>query len=135
MHDLGGAHRVAENLIRASDGELDHLPGESPFVERREREKYFEQLVDPRARARRPGDQKRPLAQGQELGIEQEKWECTEMVAMQMRKNDSVDSIGVDAMRLEGDQGGGAEIDQQNALGGLQVEAGVEPASGTESIP
>ena len=52
------------------------------------------------SRARVPGGpaiNERPFAPGEELGIEQEKRKRAEMVAMQMRKHDAVDTVGIEA--------------------------------------
>src|SRR6516162_6295548 len=135
MHNFDGAHRVTQKLARASRFKLHHLPGKPPFIETRQGKEHFQQLVEPQPRPRRARDQERSLAPGKKLSIEQQEWKPTEMVAMQVRKQDAVDAIDVDRARLERDQGGGAEIDQQRAFGRFQEEAGVEPASRAERIP
>src|SRR5258708_12764650 len=56
------------------------------------------------------------------------------MVPVQMRKQDAVDTVGVEAVRLERDQRRGAEVDQKRPFGGFEKEAGIEPATGAEGI-
>src|SRR5262249_22708140 len=75
-----------------------------------------------------------PPAPRQELGIQQEKWQRAEMIAMQMRKDDAVDAIGIKSARLQRHERGGAEVDEQRALPRFEKKAGVEPATGAESI-
>ena len=56
------------------------------------------------------------------------------MVAVQMREDDGVDAVGIEAVRLERDQRRRAAIDQQRAFGGLEEETGIESAAGAEGI-
>jgi hypothetical protein len=50
------------------------------------------------------------------------------MVAVQMRKHDAVDVIGIEAMRLERDQRRGSAIDKKRAFRRLDEKTRVEPA-------
>src|SRR5262249_16019470 len=56
------------------------------------------------------------------------------MIAMQMRKDDAVDAIGIKSARLQRHERGGAEVDEQRALAGFEKKAGIEPAAGAEGI-
>src|SRR6185369_17108256 len=56
------------------------------------------------------------------------------MVAMQMRKHDAVDTIGIEAMRFQRDQRRGSAINQERALRRFEEETRVEPAAGAEGI-
>ena len=64
--------------------DLDNLPGKPPLRFGRMRKEHLERLVEPCARARRAGDQQRLLAAGEELGVEQEKGQGAEMIAVEM---------------------------------------------------
>ena len=56
------------------------------------------------------------------------------MIAMQMRQDDAVDVAEIEPARLERHRRGGAAIDHQRCLRGLEPEAGIEPAAGAEGI-
>ena len=107
--------------------DLQHLPRKSPFVGGGPGKENFEQRIEPRARSRRSRDQKRTLTLRKELGVEQEERECAEMVAVQMRKHDAVDVIGIEAMRLERNQRRGSAIDKKRAFRRLDEKTRVEP--------
>src|SRR6266404_186069 len=134
MQHLGRGDGVSQHFCRAADLDLHHTPGKTPIVGRRFRKEYFEELIDPCPRAWRACNQQRPLAACKKLSVEQEERKRTEMVPVQMRKQDAVDTVGVEAVRLERDQRRGAEVDQKRPFGGFEKEAGIEPATGAEGI-
>ena len=96
--------------------------------------KFSTARLDPRPRARRPGDDERTLAPHHQLRLDQEERQRAEMIAMQMREDDAVDLAVIEPARLQRDRRRRAAIDQQRRLRGLQPEAGVEPAAGAEGI-
>src|SRR5262249_32041526 len=116
------------------DLDFHHLPGKVPFVGGRAWKKHFHCLIEPRPRARRSRDQKRPLTLGQELRVEQEERQPAEMIAVQMRENDTVNAVEIDTARLERHQRRCSAIDQQRAAGCFEQEAGIESAAGAECI-
>src|SRR3954447_13108258 len=134
VHDLGGRDRMSQHFGLPAHVELHHLPRKPPLVRGGARKEYFERRIQPCARARRPRDQERPLALGKELGIEQKERKRAEMVAVQMRKHDPIDAIGIEAVRLERNQRRGPAIDQEGALRRLDEKTRVEPAAGAEGI-
>src|SRR5262245_38545960 len=134
MDHFGGAHRVPQDLGIAIERDLDDFPRKSPFRLGRMRKEYLERLVDPCARARRACDQQRLLTARQELCIKQQERQGAEMVTVQMRQHDSVDTIGVELTRLECDQRGRTAIEQQSGLRSLDEQTGIESAAGAERI-
>jgi hypothetical protein len=104
MQHLGGGDKMPQHFGRASDLDLHHFPGKSPLVRAGSRKEQFERLIEPCARTGRSRDQQRPLASGEELGVQQEEGERAEMVPVQMREQDAVDRVRIDTARLERDQ-------------------------------
>src|SRR5215510_3551688 len=111
MQHLGRGDGVSQHLRRTADLELHHTPGKSPLISRRSREEYFEQLIEACSRAGGASNQQRPLAACKELSVQQEERKRAEMIPVQMRQQDAVDTVGVETMRLERDQRRGAEVD------------------------
>jgi len=91
MNDFRGQNAMAENLGRAADLDLDHLPGKPPLRAGRSRKEHFQKPVDAFTRTRRPGDRKRTFSTCKELRIEQQERKCAEVIAVQMRNHDPVD--------------------------------------------
>jgi hypothetical protein len=46
------------------------------------------------------------------LGVHEQERQSAEVIAMQVGENDAVETVGIEAARLEGNQRGGAAIDQ-----------------------
>ena len=69
-----------------------------------------------------------PFAVRHEVRMQDQKGDPAEVIAVQVRQDDGVDGVGVDAQRVDADQGGGAEIDEIASAFRFQMEAGVAPA-------
>src|SRR3981189_1718231 len=96
-------------------------------------EQRFHDLRQQRLDSFGASDNKRTRPAG-ELGIEQQKRQAPEMIAVEMRDQDEVDSIASDGQPLQRRQRGCAAIDQEiDALAG-NMKAGVEPATRAESV-
>ena len=92
------------------------------------------QPLVPAGQARRPGDGQRFRSLRNELRVEHKKRNAGEMVAMEMREQDELDGIAVDAALLERHQRGGAAIDQGIGVRAVEMEAGIEPSAGPEGV-
>ena len=125
---------MAEHVCRNAHRDLFDPPGKAPFRAGRFGKEHFQRRIEPRPRPRRTGDQQRLFPAGEKLRVEQEERQPAEMIAVQMREDDRVDAVGIDALPFQRRHGRGAAVDQQRALGGLQEEAGIEPATRAEGV-
>jgi hypothetical protein len=105
-------------------------PGRSPGGAR---EQDLHRCRHPLPDARRAGDHERALAPA-ELAVEDEEGNASEVVAVEMREEDAADRSGVDARTLHADEGRGATVDQDSAVGALEAEAGLQAPAGAESV-
>src|SRR5215208_7914170 len=104
MYHFRARYRVAQHIGRSADLDLHHVPRKSPFIARRTRKQSLKRNIKPRAGSRRPGNQQWAFARSEELRVEQEEWQAAEMVAMEMRQHDAVDTGVIETVRLEGHQ-------------------------------
>ena len=56
------------------------------------------------------------------------------MIAVQMREDDGIDAVRIDALPFQRRQCRRATIDQQRSLRRLQEKTGVEPSPGAEGV-
>src|SRR5260370_5118899 len=96
-------------------------------------EQGFHLLSQPRLDSFGASNNERTRPMG-ELRIEQQKRQACEMIAVEMRDQDEVDRIARDGEPLQRRQRGCAAIDQEIDVLAGDMEAGVEPATGTERI-
>ncbi|MGY3295093.1 hypothetical protein ACVW0I_000854 [Bradyrhizobium sp. LM6.11] len=68
------------------------------------------------------------------MRVEQDKRQPGKMVAVEMRDQDEIDIVAVDLESLQRRQSRRAAIDQEVDLAPRDVEAGVEPAAGSEGV-
>src|SRR6478735_7803512 len=96
-------------------------------------EQRLHQIGELRLDTCRPGDDERPGA-ARELRVQQQERQAAKMVAMEMRDQDQVDVVAHDAEAFQRGQRRRAAIDQEIDAVTRDVEAGVEPAAGTERV-
>src|SRR6202051_961213 len=68
------------------------------------------------------------------LRVDEQERQSTEVSAMQVRKYDAVEVIGIEAARFERDQRRCPTIDQYCRLRGFHAETSVEPTAGAEGV-
>jgi len=90
-------------------------------------------LEQPFPQANRSGYREGTLASN-ELLVEDQERETTEMVAVQMRNDDGIDGARVEAETLEGDQRRGSTVQLHMRLRPSERDAGLESAVGAERI-
>src|SRR5262249_55487023 len=76
----------------------------------------------------------RGSASAVELRIEQQERQSAEMIAVQMRYEDCVNAVGIDAELPHGYEARRSAVDQEGAACCLDEEAGVEPPAATEGV-
>jgi hypothetical protein len=71
-----------------------------------------------------------------ELAVQHQERQAAEVVAVQVRHRHQPDLVGIVVLLLEGDQGGGAAVQQDVAVvaGGVQQDAGLEAAAVAEGV-
>jgi hypothetical protein len=71
-----------------------------------------------------------------ELAVQDQERQAPEVVAVQVRHQHQPDLVGIVALLLQGDQGGGAAVQQHVAIlaGGVQQDAGLEAAPAAEGV-
>src|SRR5262245_6081927 len=134
MHHLRGQHIVSEQLDRAAGLDLHELEWKAPLIGGGLRKEHFQRGFEPDARRRRTNNQKWARALLQELLLEQQEPHAAEMIAMQVRQDDSVDTAELEPTGLERHRRGRTAIEHQGRLAGLHPETGIEPSSGAEGI-
>jgi hypothetical protein len=82
-----------------------------------------------------PGNGQRPGALGAEHGVHQEEGHAATVIAVQMRQQNHVDAVVLDALLGEGDQRRGPEVEGEPAAGRVDQGAGLETAPITGSAP
>jgi hypothetical protein len=80
-----------------------------------------------------PGNHQRAGA-ARELGVEQQKRQSGEMIAMKMRDQNEIDLVARDTEPLQRRQRGGAAIDQEIDVAAGDVKAGVISAARTQRV-
>jgi glutamate dehydrogenase/leucine dehydrogenase len=71
-----------------------------------------------------------------ELAVQDQERQAAEVVAVQVRHQHQPDPVGILPLLLQGDQGGGAAVQQDVAVlaGGVQQDAGLEAAAAAEGV-
>jgi hypothetical protein len=133
LHD-GRRHREGAGRPGPVGLEVDDVEREGPLHSRRAGKEDLHRLGHPAGRAGRAGDDERPPALADELGVEDEERHAAEVVAVEVRQHDRVDGARVEAEPPEPDEHRGAAVDQDAAAAALDQEAGLEPAPAAEGV-
>lgn len=83
--------------------------------------------------ARRSGDDQRSGTPA-ELRVEDEEWNSSEVIAVQMAEDNGIDRVRCDSVTLECDERGRSAINQQASSVMYQAEASLEPTTTAERI-
>src|SRR5581483_12004721 len=143
------AERVGERAARVLDrerlhgcraepgggvrGDFDQLEREAADDPRGAGEEDLHRLRDPGARAGRARDRQRRLAAA-ELAVQDQERDPAEVVAVEVAQAHPADRRRVEAGALEGDQGGGAAVEQEAPAGAVHAEARLQPAARPERV-
>ena len=99
------------------------------------RKRRCEGALVPGRKTRRSDNRERPRALGDQLRIEHVERNAAKMVGMEMREQDEVDRVAVDAKPLHRDERRGAAINQKTDSVRGHVKARIESAARSERIP
>ena len=80
------------------------------------------------------GDRQRPCPVRYEMRVQDEKGKPAEMIAVQMRQDDGIDRVGIDAEGIDADHRAGAEIDEIARVFRLQMEARIATPAAAEGV-
>src|SRR5215204_2289408 len=83
----------------------------------------------------RSSQRQRPRALGDDLRLQQQKRNTSEMVAMKMGHEDGVDRVAIDLQSSQSHERGGAAIDEKIGCFANDMKASVEATAGSECIP
>lgn len=85
-------------------------------------------------RRSRSGDEQRLVALADVIGVQKEERQTAEMVAVQVRQQNAVDAVGIDAESIDGNHRRRAAVDQKPSVRGSDHETGIEPPAGPERV-
>src|SRR3990172_7788960 len=91
-------------------------------------------LTDSRLEARRAGDHERPGSLGHQPRFQDEERDASEVVPVQMGDEDCVDARWRHAPTLHADERGGAAVEKEPRVPGINEETGLQPASAPEGV-
>lgn len=134
VDDGVGRHHDQADLRGGALGQLDELDGEALLGARGPREEHLHRVADARLDARRAGDDERPCAPRDELGVQDEEGQAAEVIAVEVADEDGLDVVRIDVEAAHRDERRRAAVEQDGAGCGSDEDARLEPPAAAEGV-